>query len=79
VLVVTHLPRWRRSPTTASACERSLRGKATFAEAVPAAGDDRLVELSRMLSGSPDSEIAREHAAELLATASAAVGRRRKR
>lgn len=32
----------------------------------------RVVELSRMLSGSPDSDVAREHAAELLAAANAA-------
>jgi DNA repair ATPase RecN len=28
--------------------------------------DDRVVEISRMLSGSPDSEAARRHARELL-------------
>ena len=31
--------------------------------------DERVVELSRMLSGQPDSDAARTHAAELLATA----------
>ncbi len=29
--------------------------------------ESRIVEVSRMLSGSPDSEVAREHAIELLA------------
>ena len=33
--------------------------------------DERLVELARMLSGSPHSGAAREHAAELLARAAA--------
>jgi DNA repair protein RecN (Recombination protein N) len=28
--------------------------------------DKRVIEISRMLSGSPDSDTAREHAAELL-------------
>jgi DNA repair protein RecN (Recombination protein N) len=79
VLVVTHLPQVAAFADHHVGVRKVVRGKATYAEAVPAAGDDRLVELSRMLSGSPDSEIAREHAAELLATASAAVGRRRKR
>jgi len=35
---------------------------------------ERVVELSRMLSGQPDSDTARRHAEELLATASAAFG-----
>ena len=35
--------------------------------------EDRLTELSRMLSGSPDSTSAREHAAELLATVGSAA------
>jgi DNA repair ATPase RecN len=52
-----------------------VRGKSTYAQAAPATGDDRVVELSRMLSGSPDSEIAREHAAELLATAASSRSR----
>ena len=34
-------------------------------------GATRVVELSRMLSGSPESVTAREHAAELLRTAAA--------
>jgi DNA repair protein RecN (Recombination protein N) len=32
-------------------------------------GRDRVIELSRMLSGQPDSVTARRHAAELLRTA----------
>jgi DNA repair protein RecN (Recombination protein N) len=37
--------------------------------------DERVVELSRMLSGQPDSDAARQHAAELLATAAGDRGR----
>ena len=36
---------------------------------------ERVVELSRMLSGQPDSDAARRHAAELLATAAGERGR----
>ena len=36
----------------------------------PAAGDERVVELARMLSGSPDSAKAQAHARELLASTS---------
>jgi DNA repair protein RecN (Recombination protein N) len=37
----------------------------------------RVVELSRMLSGQPDSATARDHAEELLASASTARAERR--
>jgi len=40
-----------------------------------AVGEERVRELSRMLSGSPDSASARQHAAELLAAAAAERGR----
>jgi DNA repair protein RecN (Recombination protein N) len=39
------------------------------AEAQVLAGDQRVVELSRMLSGQPESGAARRHAEELLAAA----------
>jgi DNA repair protein RecN (Recombination protein N) len=39
------------------------------ARARPVTGEDRVVELSRMLSGHPDSAVARRHAKELLAMA----------
>jgi DNA repair protein RecN (Recombination protein N) len=35
-------------------------------------GEDRLTELSRMLSGMSESQLGRDHAEELLAVASAA-------
>jgi DNA repair ATPase RecN len=37
--------------------------------------DERVVELSRMLSGSPESTTAQSHAAELLASAAQERGR----
>lgn len=70
VLVVTHLPQVAAFADHHIGVRKVVRGGTTYAEAQPAVGDDRIVELSRMLSGQPDSEIAREHAAELLATAS---------
>ena len=45
----------------------------TIARVRPVTGEDRLVELSRMLSGHPDSPTARRHAKELLATAASSV------
>jgi DNA repair protein RecN (Recombination protein N) len=72
VLVVTHLPQVAAFAHNHIGVRKVVRGNSTYAEATPTSGEDRLVELSRMLSGSPDSEIAKEHAAELLAAAATA-------
>lgn len=73
VLVVTHLAQ------VAAFADQHLRvdkgvddaGMATTTLRVLGA-DERVVELSRMLSGSPDSDAARRHATELLEAAAAA-------
>ncbi|QYG92830.1 AAA family ATPase [Iamia sp. SCSIO 61187] len=71
VLVVTHLAQVAAFATAQiGVTKRSTGGRAT-SEAVLIEGDDRVVELSRMLSGTPDSPRVREAAAELLATAAA--------
>jgi DNA repair protein RecN (Recombination protein N) len=69
VLVVTHLPQVAAHATSQYVvAKRSERGEAvTDVERVDGSG--RVVELSRMLSGSPDSSTARRHAEELLAAA----------
>jgi len=46
-------------------------GGRTRSEVTPLAGEARVVEVSRMLSGSPDSQSARAHARELLEEAAA--------
>jgi DNA repair protein RecN (Recombination protein N) len=69
VLVVTHLPQvaaFARSQLTVS---KEVERNDTFVSVRPATGDDRVVELARMLSGSPDSAKARAHARELLSAA----------
>lgn len=71
VLVVTHLAQVAAFATAQiGVTKRSGRGSAT-SEAALIEGDDRVVELSRMLSGTPDSPRVREAAAELLASAAA--------
>jgi DNA repair protein RecN (Recombination protein N) len=66
VLVVTHLAQ------VAAKAERQIMVKKeevagrTLTSAAPVAGEERVVELSRMLSGHPDSDAARAHARELL-------------
>jgi DNA repair protein RecN (Recombination protein N) len=66
VLVVTHLPQVAAWATTQVGVTKSVVGRETRTEAAVLRGEDREVELARMLSGSPDSDTARRHAAELL-------------
>ena len=51
--------------------EKQVTGERTATQARPVEGDERIVELSRMLSGQPDSATARQHADELLGEAAA--------
>src|SRR5438477_512434 len=69
VLVVTHLPQVAACATTPIAVTKRDDGTTTTATAAALADSDRVIELSRMLSGSPDSATAQQHAAELLAAA----------
>jgi DNA repair protein RecN (Recombination protein N) len=71
VLVVTHLPQVAAFADTQIAVSKHDDGTTTTATATALADDDRVIELSRMLSGSPGSATAQEHAAELLAAARA--------
>jgi len=69
VLVVTHLAQ------VAACADQQLKvnkvddGQTARATVEPLDSDQRIVELSRMLSGSPDSSAAQQHASELLAAA----------
>ncbi len=74
VLVVTHLAQVAAYAHDQVVVTKHDDGEAAVASANPVHGDDRVVELSRMLSGSPGSGTARDHAVELLAEASAARG-----
>src|SRR5207248_2945977 len=69
VLVVTHLPQVAAFAQEQVAVAKRQEGGRTVASARPVRGGDRVVELSRMLSGQPASEAARGHAEELLAAA----------
>jgi DNA repair protein RecN (Recombination protein N) len=66
VLVVTHLA---QVASQADAQIRVVKGTSrgrTVTKATAVVGEDRVTELSRMLSGHPDSDAARAHARELL-------------
>jgi DNA repair protein RecN (Recombination protein N) len=69
VLVVTHLPQVAAFADHQVAVTKVERDGRTVAEARRLGGEERVVELSRMLSGQPASATARDHAEELLATA----------
>jgi DNA repair protein RecN (Recombination protein N) len=57
------------------AVSKEERGGVTVAGARPLSAEERVVELSRMLSGQPSSTTARDHAEELLAVAARQRGR----
>jgi DNA repair protein RecN (Recombination protein N) len=68
VLVVTHLAQVAsRADAQISVVKQAQRGR-TVTNATTVAGEARVTELSRMLSGHPGSDAARAHARELLDT-----------
>ena len=75
VLVVTHLPQVAAYADAQVRVAKESDDDATVSRAALLDDDERVVELSRMLSGQPDSDAARTHAADLLATAAGDRGR----
>jgi DNA repair protein RecN (Recombination protein N) len=75
VLVVTHLPQVAAFADAQVAVRKEVAADVTVAAASPLTTDDRVVELSRMLSGTPDSDRVREAADELLQLAARERGR----
>jgi DNA repair protein RecN (Recombination protein N) len=73
VLVVTHLAQVAAFADQQVLVSKSESEGRTVARVRPVTGEDRIVELSRMLSGHPDSAAARRHAKELLAMAAKSV------
>lgn len=69
VIVVTHLAQVAAFADHHVAVTKSDRGDEVVTEVATLDEDQRVVELSRMLSGSPESRTARQHAGELLASA----------
>jgi DNA repair protein RecN (Recombination protein N) len=67
VLVVTHLPQVAAFADRHLVVRKDVQGERTVATVHEAVDQERVVELSRMLSGSPGSKTARLHARELLA------------
>lgn len=76
VLVVTHLPQVAAFATDHLRVRKTTNRGRTAAEVSRVEGSERVVELSRMLSGQPGSDTARRHAEELLAMAGSGRGPR---
>ena len=76
VLVVTHLPQVAAFADAQVRVTKEVTGGRTVAAVAELDEGDRVIELSRMLSGRPESATARGHAEELLAAAAASRGRR---
>jgi DNA repair protein RecN (Recombination protein N) len=75
VLVVTHLAQVAAQADHQFEVVKSERGGRTTTEVRALDTEGRGVELSRMLSGRPQSESARRHARELLEHASSVASR----
>ncbi|WP_328372508.1 DNA repair protein RecN [Streptomyces sp. NBC_00445] len=73
VVVVTHLPQVAAFADRQLLVEKTDDGSVTRSGVKVLEGEERIRELSRMLAGQEDSETARAHAEELLATARADV------
>jgi DNA repair protein RecN (Recombination protein N) len=66
VFVVTHLAQVAAFADAHFVVEKDEQDGRTVSRCVRVDGASRVIELSRMLSGHPDSAVARRHAAELL-------------
>ncbi|MFD7551812.1 DNA repair protein RecN [Streptomyces sp. NPDC059578] len=71
VVVVTHLPQVAAFADRQLLVEKTSDGSVTRSGVKVLEGEERVRELSRMLAGQEDSQTARAHAEELLATARA--------
>ncbi|WP_194292216.1 DNA repair protein RecN [Streptomyces jumonjinensis] len=69
VVVVTHLPQVAAFADRQLLVEKTHDGMVTRSGVTALEGEDRVRELSRMLAGQEDSQTARAHAEELLASA----------
>ena len=66
VIVVTHLPQVAAFADHQIRVSKDSAGEITTSSVASLSGEERVVELARMLSGSPDSDVALAHARELL-------------
>ncbi|MEY3561101.1 MAG: repair protein RecN, partial [Actinomycetota bacterium] len=66
VIVVTHLPQVAAFANRQIRVSKSVNGDVTSSSIAILELEERTRELARMLSGNPDSDVALQHARELL-------------
>ena len=71
VFAISHLPQLAARAHHHILVQKGARGGVTTADVRVLAGDERVIEVARMLGGDPDSDVSRAHARELLAAARA--------
>ena len=69
VFAISHLPQIAARAHNHIVVAKAARGGVTTADVAVLEGPTRIVEIARMLGGDPDSQVSREHAKELLETA----------
>ncbi len=69
VFAISHLPQIAARAHNHIVVAKAAKGGVTTADVAVLEGPTRIVEIARMLGGDPDSKVSREHARELLATA----------
>lgn len=69
VFAISHLPQIAARAHNHIVVAKAAKGGVTTADVAVLEGSTRVVEIARMLGGDPDSKVSREHAKELLATA----------
>ncbi|HUQ48895.1 MAG TPA: DNA repair protein RecN [Gemmatimonadaceae bacterium] len=69
VFAISHLPQIAARAHNHIVVAKAAKGGVTTADVAVLEGSTRIVEIARMLGGDPDSKVSREHAKELLETA----------
>ncbi len=69
VFAISHLPQIAARAHNHIVVSKAARGGVTTADVMVLEGQTRVVEIARMLGGDPESKVSREHAKELLQTA----------
>jgi DNA repair protein RecN (Recombination protein N) len=73
VFAISHLPQLAARAHHHILVAKGAKGGVTTADIRVLAGDERALEVARMLGGDPESDVSRAHARELLETAATAA------
>ena len=79
VFAISHLPQIAARAHHHIVVSKSPRGGVTTADVSVVGGDDRVLEIARMLGGDPESDVSRAHARELIDHAEPKAAQRRVR